>query len=98
DPQLPLAFCLPSTESVSRQHMIVTSPNSVSAFLPVLNCDIRPIGYMDVVALRQKWEAGTASPNDSISKYMTKFNHSASQHYILITPLMPLAQLAEFFR
>ncbi|KAG1885379.1 hypothetical protein F4604DRAFT_1499274, partial [Suillus subluteus] len=96
DLQFPLAFCLPSTESVSLRFF--RSCQCLTFLFNVLNCDIRPIGYMDVVALRQKWKAGTASPNDSISKYMTKFNHSASQHYILITPLMPLAELAEFFR
>lgn len=82
----------------------------------VLNRDRRPLGYVDVAALKEKWEAGTASPvsiairsiatlyaesdaqNDSISKYMTKFNRSASQYYTLITPLTPLAELAEFLQ
>ncbi|KAG2030488.1 hypothetical protein BDR03DRAFT_1017086 [Suillus americanus] len=70
----------------------MTSP----IFRNVLNRDRRLLGYVDVAALTEKWEAGTASPNDSISKYMTKFNRSASQHYIPITPLTPLAELAEF--
>lgn len=36
--------------------------------------------------------------NESISKYMTKFNRRASEPYTLITPLTPLAELAEFLQ
>ncbi|KAG2032781.1 hypothetical protein BDR03DRAFT_985470 [Suillus americanus] len=96
DLQLPPAFCLPSTESVSRA--MESAYDRDFSHIPVLNRDRRPLGYVDVAALKEKWEAGTASPNDSISKYMTKFNRSASQHYSLITPLTPLAELAEFLQ
>ncbi|KAG1811766.1 uncharacterized protein BJ212DRAFT_488741 [Suillus subaureus] len=96
DLQLPPAFCLPSTESVSRA--MESAYDRDFSHIPILNRDRRPLGYVDVAALKEKWEAGTASPNDSISKYMTKFNRSASQYHTLITPLTPLAELAEFLR
>ncbi|KAG2129295.1 hypothetical protein BD769DRAFT_1627998 [Suillus cothurnatus] len=102
DLQLPPAFCLPSTESVSRAMELAYDRDF--SHIPVLNHDRRPLGYVDVAVLKEKWEAGTASPvciairTTTVSKYMTKFNRSASQHYTLITPLTPLAELAEFLR
>jgi len=67
-----------------------------------------------VAALKAKWEAGTASPvrtpsptsphahpvfqNDTVSKYMTKFDRRVSKTYTLITPLTPLAELAAFLQ
>ncbi|KAI6007864.1 hypothetical protein EDC04DRAFT_2780047 [Pisolithus marmoratus] len=66
--------------------------------IPVLNSDRRPLGYVDVAALKAKWEAGIAQPNDSVVEYMTKFNRKASEPYTLITPDTPLADLAEFLR
>ncbi|KAI6121955.1 hypothetical protein F5141DRAFT_998900 [Pisolithus sp. B1] len=96
DLQLPPAFSLPSHESISRAIQLAYDRDF--SHIPVLNIDRRPLGYVDVAALKDKWEAGIAQPNDSVVKYMTKFNRKASEPYTLITPDTPLADLAEFLR
>jgi len=51
-----------------------------------------------VAALKAKWEAGKADPNDKVSQYMTKFQREASQPYSLITPSTALAELESFLQ
>ncbi|EIW77209.1 hypothetical protein CONPUDRAFT_139210 [Coniophora puteana RWD-64-598 SS2] len=96
DLQLPPAFSLPSNESISRA--IELAYDRDFSHIPVLNNNRRPLGYIDVPALKIKWEAGTADPSDSVTKYMTKFRRRASQPYSLITPATPLAELEEFLK
>ncbi|KAG1811770.1 uncharacterized protein BJ212DRAFT_1277286, partial [Suillus subaureus] len=94
DLQLPPAFCLPSAESVSR------------AMEPAYDCDVS--SHISQVRFFRGCQHLTFSfsilnidpnaQNDSITKCTTKFSRSASQHHTLITPLTPLAELAESLR
>jgi len=96
DLQLPPAFALPQSESTSRA-MELAYERDFSQ-IPVLDKDRKPLGYLDVAALKQKWEAGEADPNNKVSHYMTKFNRSHSTPYTLITPSTPLGDLEEFLK
>ncbi|KAH7907574.1 hypothetical protein BJ138DRAFT_1159828 [Hygrophoropsis aurantiaca] len=96
DLQLPPAFSLPSDESISRA--IELAYDRDFSHIPVLNHDRRPLGYVDVAALKTKWEAGSANPTESVIKYMTKFKREASQPYTLVTPSTSLTELEEFLR
>ncbi|KIJ14512.1 hypothetical protein PAXINDRAFT_100007 [Paxillus involutus ATCC 200175] len=96
DLQLPPAFSLPAHESISRA--IEHGYERDFSHIPVLDKHRKPLGYVDVAALKAKWQAGAANPNDSVMKYMSKFKRNASHPYSLITPDTPLAELAEFLR
>ncbi|EAU81495.1 hypothetical protein CC1G_05325 [Coprinopsis cinerea okayama7 len=60
DLQLPPAFCLPASESISRA--IEQAYERDFSHIPVLDRSRRPLGYIDVPRLKKKWEAGGASP------------------------------------
>ncbi|TFK22373.1 hypothetical protein FA15DRAFT_596198 [Coprinopsis marcescibilis] len=95
DLQLPPAFCLPSTESISRA--IELAYERDYSHIPVLDRQRKPLGYVDVSRLKQKWEAGNADPDDKVSQYMTKFTkRSPKDPYSLITPMSPLSDLEDF--
>ncbi|KAG2003381.1 hypothetical protein CC2G_003989 [Coprinopsis cinerea AmutBmut pab1-1] len=97
DLQLPPAFCLPASESISRA--IEQAYERDFSHIPVLDRSRRPLGYIDVPRLKKKWEAGGASPTDKVSNYMTKFNRtSTGKPYALITPMSPLSDLEEFLK
>ncbi|KAH7882437.1 hypothetical protein F5I97DRAFT_1910322 [Phlebopus sp. FC_14] len=96
DLQLPPAFSLPSHESILRA--VELAYDRDFSHIPVLGNNRRPLGYVDVATLKSKWEAGMANPEDSVVKYMTKFNRNPSHPYTLITPATPLADLADFLR
>ncbi|KZT10324.1 uncharacterized protein LAESUDRAFT_755829 [Laetiporus sulphureus 93-53] len=96
DMQLPPAFALPSGEAISRA--IELAYERDFSHIPVLDQKRKPLGYLDVAALKEKWESGEASPNDKVIRYMTKFNRSSSYPYTLITPSTPLADLEGFLR
>ncbi|KIP05647.1 hypothetical protein PHLGIDRAFT_30807 [Phlebiopsis gigantea 11061_1 CR5-6] len=96
DLQLPPAFALPSDEAISRA--IELAYERDFSQLPVLDGHRRPLGYIDVAALKQRWEAGEASPSDKVATYMTKFKRSRTQPYTLITPATPLAALEQFLQ
>ncbi|PCH44905.1 hypothetical protein WOLCODRAFT_77976 [Wolfiporia cocos MD-104 SS10] len=96
DLQLQPAFALPLDEPISRA-IELAYERDFSQF-PVLDHNRKPLGYLDVAALKGKWEAGEANPSDRVSQYMTKFIRSASQPYTIITPSTPLAELEEFLR
>ncbi|KAF7797040.1 hypothetical protein EIP86_008232 [Pleurotus ostreatoroseus] len=101
DLQLPPAFALPADEALSRA--IELAYERDFSQIPVLDHTRKPIGYLDVPALKTKWEAGEANPvrtvlpiNDKVLVYMTKFRRSRSQPYTVITPSTPLAELEQF--
>ncbi|TEB24478.1 hypothetical protein FA13DRAFT_1817917 [Coprinellus micaceus] len=64
DLQLAPAFCLPFTESISRA--IDLAYERDFSHIPVLDKSRKPLGYVDVAALKQKWEAGQASPGSRV--------------------------------
>ncbi|EMD31884.1 hypothetical protein CERSUDRAFT_99872 [Gelatoporia subvermispora B] len=94
DLQLPPAFALPATEAISRALELAYERDF--SHIPVLDRNRKPLGYIDVTALKEKWESGQADPSDKVSKFLTKFNRSSNQRYTLITPSTPLAELEEF--
>jgi len=65
-------------------------------YIPVLNKCRKPVGYLDVGVLKEKWEAGQADPNAKASLYMIKFQRSTSIPYTVVTPLTPLGELETF--
>jgi len=96
DLQLPPAFALPATEAISRALELAYERDF--SHIPVLDRNRKPLGYINVAALKAKWESGQADPNDKVSQYLTKFNRSQSQPYTLITPSTPLAELEDFLQ
>ncbi|KAF9005157.1 hypothetical protein BDQ17DRAFT_1353929 [Cyathus striatus] len=96
DLQLPPAFALPSTEAISRA--IELAYERDFSQIPVLDRNRKPLGYVDVAQLKQRWEAGQASPDDSVSNYMTKFKRSSSEPYTIITPMTSLSDLEKFLQ
>ena len=82
DLQLPPAFSVASNESISRviemayerdfSHvpyaLILYPPSSLhSHILSVLNTNRRPLGYVDVANLKEKWESSQANPVSPLS-------------------------------
>ncbi|KAJ3514093.1 hypothetical protein NLJ89_g2572 [Agrocybe chaxingu] len=96
DLQLPPAFSVSSNEAISRA--IEMAYERDFSHIPVLNQNRRPLGYLDVAKLKQKWEAGQASPDEKVSQYMTKFKRVSTEPYTIITPLSPLSELEEFLK
>ncbi|KAH9942827.1 hypothetical protein B0H21DRAFT_695951 [Amylocystis lapponica] len=96
DLQLPPAFALPAGEPISRA--IELAYERDFSHIPVLDRHRKPIGYVDVAALKARWEAGKADPDDKVLQYLTKFKRSPSQPYTLITPETPLAELEAFLQ
>jgi len=96
DLQLPPAFSLPRDEPIAAA--IELAHDRDFSHIPVLTGDRRPLGYIDVAALKEKWEAGKAKPDDKVSQYMIKFKREVSQPYTLITPATPLADLELFLQ
>ncbi|KAG5637180.1 hypothetical protein H0H81_005479 [Sphagnurus paluster] len=96
DLQLPPAFSLPSTEAISRA--IELAYERDFSHLPVLDRHRRPVGYVDVANLKEKWEAGQADPNSKVVDHMTKFRRTASEPYTVVTPLTSLADLEAFLK
>ncbi|KAI0944806.1 hypothetical protein AcV7_001511 [Taiwanofungus camphoratus] len=96
DLQLPPAFALPSDEAISRA--IELAYERDFSHIPVLDHNRKPLGYVDVASLKEKWEAGNADPSDKVMRYMTKFNRAQSQPYTLITPSTPLEELEQFLQ
>jgi len=94
DLQLPPAFCLPQKETISRA--IDLAYDRDFSHIPVLADDRKPLGYIDVTALKQRFEAGEANPSDLVKKHTIKFNRSPSHPYTIITPLTPLDELETF--
>ncbi|KAF8734368.1 hypothetical protein AX14_003326 [Amanita brunnescens Koide BX004] len=94
DLQLPPAFCIPSSEPIARA--IEQAYERDFSHIPVLNSKRRPLGYIDVAALKAKWEAGVADPNDKVFKYMIKFKRNPSEPYTLISPMSSLVDLEKF--
>ncbi|THH08172.1 hypothetical protein EW145_g2883 [Phellinidium pouzarii] len=96
DLQLPPAFALPHSETIARA--IELAYDRDFSHIPILSRERKPLGYLDVTALKAKWEAGQADPNDNVLKYMMKFKRGPSQTYTLITPDTPLNELEDFLK
>jgi hypothetical protein len=64
DLQLPPAFALPEDERLSTA--IARAYERDFSHIPVLDGHRRPLGYIDVAALKAKWEAGAADPVPSL--------------------------------
>ncbi|KDQ60329.1 hypothetical protein JAAARDRAFT_32708 [Jaapia argillacea MUCL 33604] len=96
DLQLPPAFALPSDEAVSRA--IELAYERDFSYIPVLDRNRKPLGYLDVAKLKTKWEEGVANPSDKLVNYVTKFRRVAGEPYKLITPSTPLAELEAFLQ
>jgi hypothetical protein len=69
----------------------------------VLTDDRKPLGYIDVAALKQKFEAGEANPVRlyfqsfaSVEEFTIKFKRNPLHPYTIITPLTPLDELEAF--
>ncbi|KAG6857034.1 hypothetical protein H0H87_010388, partial [Tephrocybe sp. NHM501043] len=60
DLQLPPAFSLPLSEPISRAVELAYERDF--SHIPVLDRHRRPVGYVDVAKLKEKWEAGMADP------------------------------------
>ncbi|KAF9788694.1 hypothetical protein BJ322DRAFT_655179 [Thelephora terrestris] len=73
-----------------------TTEQSLTRRFSVLNRNRKPVGYLDVGSLKEKWEAGQADPNAKALLYMIKFQRSTSTPYTVITPLTPLGDLEAF--
>ncbi|KAL9709898.1 hypothetical protein Ac2012v2_006956 [Leucoagaricus gongylophorus] len=63
DLQLSPAFALYSTEHISRA--IELAYERDFSYIPVLNKNRKPLGYIDVTKLKEKWEARQADPVSS---------------------------------
>ncbi|KAF8801082.1 hypothetical protein BYT27DRAFT_7198658 [Phlegmacium glaucopus] len=96
DLQLPPAFSISANEAIARAVELAYERDF--SHIPVLNRRRRPLGYVDVAKLKEKWEAGQANPDDKVSQYMTKFNRTSSEPYTTITPLSPLSELEDFLK
>ncbi|KJA26932.1 hypothetical protein HYPSUDRAFT_198707 [Hypholoma sublateritium FD-334 SS-4] len=96
DLQLPPAFSISSNEAISRA--VEMAYERDFSHIPVLNSNRRPLGYVDVAKLKERWEAGKANPDDKVSQYMTKFKRSSTEPYTTITPLSPLSDLEGFLK
>jgi len=96
DLQLPPAFSVSSNEAISRA--IEMAYERDFSHIPVLDRNRRPLGYVDVAKLKEKWEAKQANPDDKVSQYMTKFKRRSSEPYTIITPLSPLSELEGFLK
>jgi len=96
DLQLPPAFSVTLNESISR--VIELAYERDFSHVPVLNRNRQPLGYVDVVKLKERWKSGLANPSDKVREYMTRFNRSTDQPYTTITPLTPLADLEDFLK
>ncbi|BEJ10939.1 hypothetical protein CspHIS471_0103610 [Cutaneotrichosporon sp. HIS471] len=96
DLQLPPAFCLPKDAPLS--FALEAAYERDFDQLPVLNSNRRPVGYLNVPAIKAKFEGGQARETDIISSHMTHFPKSSRQHpYSVITPDTPLESLENFF-
>lgn len=96
DLQLPPAFALPNNEKLGRA--IELAYDRDFSHIPVLSRERKPLGYLDVPALKEKWESGQADTSDSVLKYMTKFQRSRAAPYTIITSDTPLDVLEEFLK
>ncbi|KAI0053190.1 hypothetical protein FA95DRAFT_1586228 [Auriscalpium vulgare] len=97
DLQLSPAFALPQDEHLGRA--IELAYDRDFSHIPVLDRKRKPLGYVEVAALKKKYEAGEANPTDRVAAYMVKFNRSVSTHpYTVITPDTPLSDLEEFLK
>ncbi|EIN08834.1 hypothetical protein PUNSTDRAFT_67870 [Punctularia strigosozonata HHB-11173 SS5] len=96
DLQLPPAFALPYDEAISRALELAYERDF--SHIPVLDSNRKPLGYIDVAALKDKWQTGGADPSDKVIAHMTKFKRTRSHPYTVITPDTPLSELETFLQ
>ncbi|KAG9049715.1 hypothetical protein FS837_009360 [Tulasnella sp. UAMH 9824] len=94
--ELPPAFALDLNEKILKA--IEFAYERDFSYIPVLAKDRKPIGYVDVGALKKKWEGAEAKPDDPILSHTTQFKRGKAQPYTVITPWTPLADLEAFLK
>jgi len=94
DLQLPPAFALDRDERISKA--IELAYERDFSYFPVLSKERKPLGYVDVAALKAKWESRSAQPDEPILAYTTHFKRNKSHPYTVITPETDLAELESF--
>jgi len=96
DLQLPPAFCLSQNQLVSKA--IELAYDRDFSYIPVLDKNRRPLGYIDVTGLKTAWEAGKVNADDNVTKLATKFDRSSGRKYNVITPSTRLEDLETFLK
>ncbi|CAG8527902.1 12601_t:CDS:2 [Acaulospora colombiana] len=94
DLQLPPAFSLPKNAPVISA--IELAYDRDFSYIP----HRRPVGYIDVAALKKAWEAGEIDADDQVINLTTRFDRSSKtgRPYSVITPDTPLEVLEEFLQ
>ncbi|RSH80010.1 uncharacterized protein EHS24_009681 [Apiotrichum porosum] len=96
DLQLPPAFCVPQDAPLSLA--LEKAYEREFDQLPVLNDNRKPVGYLNVQAMKRKFESGQAAEADPISSHTTHFPMTSKAHpYTVITPDTTLEDLEAFF-
>ncbi|KAI9635831.1 uncharacterized protein MKK02DRAFT_44526 [Dioszegia hungarica] len=97
DLQLPPAFCLPHEAPLAAA--LEAAYEREFDQLPVLSDRRKPIGYLNVPSLKEKYKRGEARDDDQLYRHTTHFPLASKSHpYTVITPDTPLEELEEFFR
>ncbi|CAG7847064.1 SubName: Full=Related to TAF10-TFIID and SAGA subunit {ECO:0000313/EMBL:CCA75053.1} [Serendipita indica DSM 11827] len=98
DLQLGPAFALSKNQNVMQA--IELAYDRDFSYLPILDRNRRPLGYINVPALKQAWEAGQIDADAPVQNVATKFDRSSKtgRPYSIITPDTPLEELEEFLR
>lgn len=98
DLQLPPAFSLPKNAPLISA--IELAYDRDFSYIPILNSQRRPVGYIDVAALKKAWEAGEIDADDQVINLATRFDRSSKtgRPYSIITPDTPLEVLEEFLQ
>jgi len=98
DMQLPPAFALSKNQQVI--NAIELAYDREFSYIPILDKNRRPLGYVDVAALKKAWEADEIDANDQVINLTTKFDRSRTRarQYQVITPDTPLEILEEFLQ
>lgn len=98
DLQLPPAFALSKNKQV--MSAIELAYERDFSHIPILGKGRRPVGYIDVAALKKAWEAGDIDAEDEVINLATKFDTSSAtgRPYTVITPDTPLEVLEGFLQ
>ncbi|RXK35510.1 hypothetical protein M231_07242 [Tremella mesenterica] len=96
DLQLPPAICMEEHQPVGLA--LEKAYEHEFDQLPVLNGRRKPIGYVDISLIKDKFKAARLNEMDPVSRHTTRFSSYSSSHpYTTITPDTPLEILEQFF-